>query len=368
MSIAIAYSQKLSPADASMDVKEQLSGIQPKMVIFFASSAFDQQLISQEIQAAFPAIVTFGCSTAGEIVSGKMLKNAVVAMAFDEDSLADVQVQVVEDISSDDSIKKALASFEQHYGEAVSQMDYRQYAGIVLMDGLSLAEENFIERLGDMTNVAFIGGSAGDDLKFEKTYVYSNGRAYSHAAVLALLRPNKDFAFVKTQSFSMLDKTLTATKVISETREVVEFNNKPAAVAYAEALGVSVQEASDKFMSNPVGLVAHDEVFVRSPQQLKGNNMAFYCNIIEGMEVELLNSEDIITDTRNALNDKIKEFGEISGIINFNCILRTLELEAMKQTEAYAEVFSEIPTIGFSTYGEAFYGHINQTATMLLFK
>jgi hypothetical protein len=43
-------------------------------------------------------------------------------------------------------------------------------------------------------------------------------------------------------------------------------------------------------------------------------------------------------------------------------------LEKNGMTEAYADIFSDIPTIGFSTYGEEFIGHINQTATMLIFE
>ena len=58
----------------------------------------------------------------------------------------------------------------------------------------------------------------------------------------------------------------------------------------------------------------------------------------------------------------------VSGMLNFHCILRTLELKSKHQTEAYGRLFSDIPTIGFSTYGEAYLGHINQTSTMLLFK
>jgi hypothetical protein len=32
----------------------------------------------------------------------------------------------------------------------------------------------------------------------------------------------------------------------------------------------------------------------------------------------------------------------------------------------YGALFSPIPTVGLSTYGEQFKGHINQTATMIL--
>ena len=223
-----------------------------------------------------------------------------------------------------------------------------------------------MDRMGDLTNVTFIGGSAGDDLKFANTYVYANGKSYANAAVLAILEPGVDFSFVKTQSFCELPQKLVVTKANEFTREVLEFNNKPAAVAYAEAVGTTVADAPNHFMHNPVGLVFEGEPFVRSPQQIKGDKMVFYCSVKEGMELSLLQSTDIIASTKKALEDARQEHGEISGVVNFNCILRTLELTQKQLTDAYGEVFAAVPTIGFSTYGEQFIGHANQTAAMLI--
>jgi hypothetical protein len=238
----------------------------------------------------------------------------------------------------------------------------------VLVDGLSGAEEGLIDKIGDLTDITFIGGSAGDDLKFAATHVYANGKSYSNAAVLALLKPAGEFSFVKTQSFTVLPTKLVVTKADEAKREVIEFNDKPAAQAYAEALGVSVEEAAARFMHNPVGLVIDGEPFVRSPQQFKGSSMVFYCSVVEGMELSILESTDIIEDTRKALAEVRGKLGGISGIINFNCILRTLELEEKQATDGYGALFADVPTAGFSTYGEQYIGHINQTATMLVFK
>jgi hypothetical protein len=48
------------------------------------------------------------------------------------------------------------------------------------------------------------------------------------------------------------------------------------------------------------------------------------------------------------------------------CILRTLQLRQEKRCEQYGEIFAGIPMAGFSTYGEAYLGHLNQTSTMLV--
>ncbi len=119
-------------------------------------------------------------------------------------------------------------------------------------------------------------------------------------------------------------------------------------------------------MTHPVGLMVRDEPYVRSPQQVKGDSLSFYCNILEGMQLQLLESKDIVSDTKTAVEEK--EMGSISGIINFHCILRTLELENRGQIEDFGDIFSDIPTVGFSTYREQYLGHINQTSTMLIFK
>jgi hypothetical protein len=369
MDIISACSTKTTVDEIAKDIGEQLILFDTKLLLFFASSKFAPEEISRKMQGAFPSALVFGCSTAGEIFTGRMLDDSVVVMGFNDDSLLDAKIEIIEDLDDKDGVKKAFDSFAGHFGESVADMASREYAGIILVDGLSGAEESLIETIGDSTNVVFIGGSAGDDLKFSSTHLYANGKTYTNAAILALLKPGTDFTFVKTQSFRDLGIRLDVTKADEASRTVIEFNGKPAAVAYAEAVNSSVEDASNRFMHNPVGLLIDDEPYVRSPQQIKDNGtMAFYCGVREGMELSLLESTDIIEDTRTAIRQAGKESGVIYGIINFNCILRTLELKQKNLTGEYGDIFSSVPTAGFSTYGEQYIGHINQTATMLVFK
>ncbi|MEQ8170535.1 MAG: FIST N-terminal domain-containing protein, partial [Candidatus Eremiobacterota bacterium] len=80
--ILAAYSTKNSISEIIEDLKEQFYGLKSQMLIYFASSNIDQEKLAAELGRAFPENILFGCSTAGEIVSGKMLKNSVVAMGF----------------------------------------------------------------------------------------------------------------------------------------------------------------------------------------------------------------------------------------------------------------------------------------------
>ncbi len=366
--IETVFSIKTGGIEAVADIKSQLQDTSPKAIVYFASSSFDQAVVAKAMQEGFSESQLIGCSTSGEIVSGHMFKNSIVVMAMGDDVIESVNVEVISNLESKDSVNTAFDQFESKLGSKVSDLDISKYVGLVLVDGLSCAEEMINDRIGDLSDVLFIGGSAGDDLKFEKTWVHANGQVYSGAAVLVLMKTVNGFEILKTESFDTLDKQLVPTKVDEATRTVYEFNDMPAIDAYAEAIGKSREDAANSFMHNPVGLMVGDEPYVRSPQQVQDTNMVFYCAVKEGMELSILESRDIVADTKKDLAGKLAKIGDVKGVINFHCILRTLELEQKEQTKAYGELFTDIPTIGFSTYGESYIGHINQTSTMIFFK
>jgi hypothetical protein len=369
MAIKTFFSTKDQVEQVIEDLKNQGGDYPARAVIFFASARYPQDSLCKAVTDLYPGSTVFGCSTSGEIAAGKMTKGGVAIMLIGADILEDVCIQVIENLKEKDRVKDAFREFGAYYHTPVAALDIEKYVGIVLCDGLSGAEENLMEALGDLTDVTFIGGSAGDDLQFQQTFVYANGQVFTNAALLALLRPKTEFDIIKTQSFLALDKTLIASEVDEARRMVLKFNGKPALEAYSEAVAVPLAKAGEQFMRHPIGLMVGDEPYVRSPQRIDDDKMVFYCNIKPGMEYRLLQSTDIVADTKVALQNKSAEMnGKIAGIINFHCILRTLELEERGQTTAYGDLFKDIPTVGFSTYGEAYLGHINQTSTMLVFK
>lgn len=366
--IVTAYSTKGNVYEAVKDIQLKAGFENPKAVLFFASTIYPVDELAKVMKDAFQNSVVFGCTTAGEFVDDKMLKQSLVAMAFSEEVFEEIHFEVIENIGTKDNIDQAMSNFENYYGESILGMDFYKYFGFVLFDGLSAAEEKVMALLGAKTNVLFVGGSAGDDLKFKTTWVFAEGKAYTNAAVLVLVKAGVAFSFIKTQSFKLTDNKLIATKVDELTRTVMEFNGKPAVQEYARVLGVAADSITEKFMSNPLALVIKDEPFVRSPQQVDGESIRFYCQILEGMEMTVLQATSIVEDTKKAVEKAKAAMGHISGIVNFHCILRTLELESKKQEFEYGAIFKGVPTIGFSTYGEEYLGHINQTSTMIVFK
>lgn len=365
MTILAAHTEHPDATEAVLELKAQLGSMNPRFLLFFASAQRDVAALGDALKRTFDC-PSIGSTTAGEFASGKIFDGAVVLLAFDEDHLKHVAVARVVDAKSEASTREAYAELVARV--PVDDADPAKLLGLVLQDGLSGAEEVVMSALSSLSNIPFVGGSAGDGGKFVRTHVFVNGEASSGGAALALLELKHGFDILKTQSFDILPKTLTVTRADEAKRRIFEFNDKPAASEYARVLGVSREELPKHFQRHPLGLiVADNEPFVRSPQQLINEDVVFYCNVKEGMELSVLEARDIVKDTEAALKAALGAFGKVEALVNFHCILRTVELEQKGQAEAYAALFESPTSIGFSTYGESYIGHINNTSVMLLF-
>ncbi len=365
MSFRTATSSNPNPTDAAREIVQAFAGIAPTFIVYFATSKLEHEELGRELGAAFAGTPSIGCTTSGELAGDRMLKGTVVAAAFEADIIESARVALVRDMTSEEHVKSAL----EHLIPGGDPLHPTTHIGLALHDGLSLNEERVMATLSTLSNVPFVGGSAGDDLAFKATRVFANFVPISGASALCVLKPTRGYRILKTQSFDVLDDVLAVTEADEATRTVHSFNGRPAAEEYARLVGVPLSDLPTRFFKNPLGLVtASGEPFVRSPMQVQGPSVVFYCQIKEGMQLRLLSSRDIVADTARDLEAAASEMRGVRAVLNFHCILRTLELEERGQTAAYGRVFAKYPMVGFSTYGESYIGHINQTSTMVLFE
>lgn len=248
MTIKVSHSIKPDPTAAATEISSSFSGLTPVAVLFFASPQYDPESISHAMKEKFPSATVIGCSTAGELVSGSMLKNSVVAMALESDIISGIEADII-DLSDRKAPSRAIIGLAEKFGTKPLDLSPDKYVGIILIDGLSCAEEGLMEKIGDLVDIPVIGGSAGDDLAFKKTSVYLDGKVYNNAAVLTLIKPTSGFELVKTQSFCETGKKLTPTSVDEATRKVIEFNGLPAVSAYAKAIDANENDVASYFMT-----------------------------------------------------------------------------------------------------------------------
>jgi hypothetical protein len=350
----------------------QLNGSVASAILFFSSTDHDASAIAQALRSAYPGAEVVGCTTAGELSDKASGTGGIAAIALPADK-AVAAVSTLADFESgvDRGVALAVEQLEQQLGRKLSELDPERYVGLVLIDGMHGVEERVNELLGNAAPfLSFVGGSAGDDLKFAKTEVFAGEGCSDHGAALLLLELSVPFKVVKTCSFEPTGKQFRITRADVPERIVWEIDGRPAAEAYADAVGVAPENLDGTvFMSSPVGLMIDGEPWIRSPQQtVDGGGLKFYCQILEGIDIDLMRSTDLVGETRSAMEQAAAELGGVpTGGVLFNCILRRLEIDSGSRQAEFVDAIGVCPMGGFHTYGESYVGHINQTLTGLLF-
>jgi hypothetical protein len=358
------------PDDALEELLPGLVVADAAAVVFFASPVHDGARIAGALHEAAEGAPVIGCTTAGEFSDVATGVQGISAIAFpDSKATRAVAALASYEHGVDAGVRSAIGSLEAQLGAPLRELDAQRHVGIVLMDGLGGHEERVNELLGQAAPfLAFVGGSAGDDLAFERTSVFVDGASAEYGAALLVLELQVPFAITKTCSFEPAGRTFRITKADVDERIVWELDGRPATEVYAEAVGVSPDQLDGSvFMSAPLGLMIDGEPWIRSPQRiLDGGGIKFYCQILEGIDVDLMRSTDLVEETRQGLRAAAQELGHVSGGLLFNCILRRLEMDHKGLHQEFVDAVGQFPVCGFHTYGESYVGHINQTLTGLL--
>ena len=343
---------------------------QPNMelVVFFCSSEYDLDVLAAEMNRLFAGIQVVGCTTAGEIGPAGYHQHSLSGASFPAGSCVAVSGRLDHlsqfDIArGHDFVQTLLQRLESRVPQAGPDNSF----AFMLIDGLSLREEPVAHALQyALGKIPLIGGSAGDDQRFAKTFVYSDGRFHSDSAALILINTSLPFRVFKTQHFVPTDKRLVVTEADPAKRIVKEINGLPAAEEYARLVGIDVHELNPmRFAASPVVVMIGGTDYVRSIQKANADgSLTFFCAIEDGVVLRVAHGVDLVNNLEQTF-DKIRaEIGQPQLVFGCDCILRNLEIIQNGLKDRVEEILQRNNTIGFSSYGEQFYGvHINQTLT-----
>lgn len=339
-----------------------------ELVIFFCSSEYDLDVLAAEMNRLFAGIQVVGCTTAGEIGPAGYRQHSLSGASFPAGSCVAVSGRLDRlsqfDIARGHDFAQALL---QRLESKAPDASPDNCFALLLIDGLSIREEPVAHALQyALGKITLFGGSAGDDLKFAKTYVYNDGRFRSDSAALILVSTSSPFRIFKTQHFASTDKRLVVTEADPANRIVKEINGLPAAAEYARLLGVNVNDLnSTSFAASPVVVMIDGTDYVRSIQKANPDGgLTFFCAIEEGLVFRVAHGVDLVNNLEQTFANIRAEIGQPQLVIGCDCILRNLEISKNGLKDLVGEIFRHNNTIGFSTYGEQFQGvHINQTLT-----
>ena len=342
---------------------EALAGL-----ICFVCSSYDAARFAAELQAALPDTPIYGCTTAGELSPEGWTSNSVVAIGFLRRHFTLVAHMMQE--LSQFGVEEGHASIAEARAALLAigpDIETDHCFGLLLIDGMCRREEAVISALySALDDIPVVGGSAGDGMSFEKTWMIRGGEAFRDSALLLLFHTDLPFAPFKCDYFEPSALKMVVTDADTELRIVRELNAEPAATEYAHQVGLiesSLDSAS--FAAHPVLVGVGGQYYARSIQKVNADgSLSFFCAIDEGLVLTVAKSLDAYESTLATFERLEAELGAVSLYIGFDCVLRRLAAERQQIAHRLSDLYRRRRVIGFNTYGEQYRSmHVNQTFT-----
>ncbi|MFO1151788.1 MAG: nitric oxide-sensing protein NosP [Alsobacter sp.] len=337
------------------------------LVVFF-SADYDASDLAARLAELYPTVPTYGCTTAGELTPRGLDDHSAVAIGFPSCDFT-VVAQAITDLSTfgvEDGrsvVTHLRARLAQTAPGATSDTTF----GLLLVDGMSRREETVISALySALDDIPIVGGSAGDGLRFGRTWMIHDGKATENGAVMLLVHTSLPFHVFKSDHFEATDIKMVVTEADIAARTVKELNAEPAATEYARAVGI-IDHSLDalSFASHPVVVRVGGEYYARSIQRVnEDGSLSFFCAIDEGLVLTAARRRDMLQSIRELFQSVEEEIGAVDVYLGFDCVLRRLDAEQRQVTHELSELYRRNRVIGFNTYGEQFRSmHLNQTFT-----
>ena len=366
--VVVAQSKATTAASVVAEIAAQMPSDGLSLLLFFVSPWYDPHEFFAEVAKSFEGAPVFGCTTAGELAPDGWGDNSVVALGFMAEDFT-VVARPFFDLANfrvDDG-RRIGTELRQELARCGSETDDQRSFGLLLIDGLCQREEAVMSAIyASLDNIPVVGGSAGDGLRFEKTWIFCNGQAHTDAAILILLKTSLPFRLFKCDNFEPTSTKMVVTEADTERRVVKEINAEPAAKEYSRAVGImDTKLDAFSFASHPVLVRVGGAYYARSIQRMNPDgSLSFFCAIDEGMVLTAARARNPVGATLDLFAETREEIGDVSLYLGFECVLRRLDAEQHQFAREMSELYRENRVVGFHTYGEQYRSmHVNQTLT-----
>jgi len=340
-------------------------------LVLFSNSDWKTVSIIALMHENAPDLPYAACSTAGELTPDGMVDGSVMILLFPESSFQISAFPITGRKQPDMGTLVSQISEQKACFFSREKAEHYWPLVICLMDGLSNNEEALAAALHwAFEDIPLLGGSAGDNLKFEDTNLILNGERLINSAIILMMKSRIEFQVFKTENFVPTDQKLVVTQSEPDKRVVWEFNGTPAAETYSQTIHSSpVDLAPQSFASHPLVVKVGGEYFCRSIQKVNDDgSLNFFCAIDDGIVLTVAEPTGMVETTKKKLKEIDDAIGGIDFILGFDCVLRKIDASNRQVTRTISEVYQDYNVIGFNTYGEQYRSmHLNQTLTGVAF-
>ncbi|EWY38066.1 hypothetical protein N825_15655 [Skermanella stibiiresistens SB22] len=363
-------SHALDPRQAAAELYDAIAQPDTAFILVFCSPQYDLPALGRALADLFGDTLTLGCTTAGEITPVGYMTGSITGVSFPRSDFSAVAERIDDlegfEIADAHALVRNLAARRDEALGDDEDVSGKSFA-LLLIDGLSVREELVVSSLySALGDIPLFGGSAGDDLKFEQTWILHDGEFRSNAAVLVLVDTVRRFTVFRTEHFVSSDRKMVVTEADPARRIVTEINAEPAGQEYARMVGLEGEPLTSMiFAAHPVVVRVGGEYHVRSIQKVNDDeSLTFFCAIDEGIVLTVAEGVDLVQNLESLFTRLRGEIGQPELILGCDCILRSLEMEQKQIKHVVSQVLARNNVIGFCTYGEQFNAmHVNQTFT-----
>ncbi|MEY8216164.1 MAG: FIST N-terminal domain-containing protein, partial [Colwellia sp.] len=306
-----------------------------------------------------PLSSLIGTSTAGEICNGVISRKGIL-ISFSLFEHVKVNTYYFPDSNFESGVKAA--------GDVI-QTDTK--ACVLFSEGLNGDPELFLNGFSSINKeVILAGGSAGDNAKFNKTFVIKGSEILDKGVVLASLT-SKTLAVSNQYAleWTPIGKEMSITKI--DKNIVYEIDNKPVFDVFAYYLGTdAVNNIPQSLIEFPLIKIEDGVIIARSMVGKTGDGGGIFAGCFkQGDKVKFAvgNFDDVLVSASKLQSKLIQKPTEATYI--YSCSARDFFLKGHLNCE-FELIENIAPTVGFFSYGEYFYTKektqlLNATTTTL---
>ncbi len=351
-------------ANACQGALDKLGSSDPSAVLVFSSVEYDQEKMLEGVRSVSKQAILVGCSTAGEITTeGPAKHHSVAVMAIKAGGLslfAGVGEHIVDGATE---AGKAVADAVKNQAPNGKLDAFVMLPDVLVGNGADIVR-GVLQGLG--AHFPVVGGAAGDDFEFKKTYQYLNEKVYSGAVVGLGISGDFKMGIGVKHGWIPVGTPMRVTK--STGSVLHELDGAPAIKIYEDYFGADnleelrTQTLAKLAITYPLGMkvAGSDELLIRDPLTVDANgSITCAAEIPEGAEVRLMigSREEAIKVAKEAAMLAVANLkgSAPKAVLIFNCIARSKLFGERSGEEISAiqeAVGRDTPLIGFYTYGE----------------
>jgi len=337
------------------------AGDKANLIIVFASVVYNQEAMLKGVRAVSGETPLVGCSDSGEITTQGVTSKYVAVMALNSDVI-DFTIGVGQGTDKD-SHKAGVEAAKD------VKKKLKEDASLFMMfpDGLAKNGAAVVRGVQQVfgKNFPIMGGSAGDDFLFKKTYEYYNDQVLSNSVVGVGLSGKFSFGVGVRHGWEPIGLPMKVNK--SEGGKLIKVDNRPALSVYEDYFGKKAEELIKEPIAKmaytyPLGMSVEgsDELLIRDVIiASKEGEITCAAEIPQGSEVRLMlgDAEKAMEAAKEAAESALAQLNgkQPKAILMFNCMARNKLLGARMGEEIIAvqNVLGKgTPLLGFYTYGE----------------